>query len=226
MELRNGWYRADKGKHFVVTEKGAAECASYRHKTVGEPVDSYDVEAVAWAVDKGYVVEVDIPGWTKLTGYEVVYYINNNRLSAGNPQIFPIRQAAESYKKHYESYPWMRHELFIEEVEYEGVPLKESRTYNGQEVIDREHFFGFDSCEIGSYFTEDLVSEFMNLLPPVCMRSDCFQIGEPESCRMDKDGIYRCTYATFKRIAEGIWEYCGDCFIGENMRNGKEAVYV
>ena len=43
MELRrDGWYRADNGKHFVLTEKGKAECASYSYKTVGEPVDEYD----------------------------------------------------------------------------------------------------------------------------------------------------------------------------------------
>lgn len=38
MELRNNWYKADKGKHFVLTEKGKEECASYKHKTVGEVV--------------------------------------------------------------------------------------------------------------------------------------------------------------------------------------------
>ena len=121
MELRrDGWYRADKGKRFVLTEKGKAECASYSYKTVGEPVSEYDYEAVDWAVGKEYVIEVDIPGWTTLVGYEVVYYNNGYRLHAGNAQTFPTRKAAEAYKKHYESYPWWNDELFIEEVEYEG----------------------------------------------------------------------------------------------------------
>ena len=75
MELRSNWYKADKGKRFVLTEKGKKECANYRNKTVGEPVDEYDYEATKWSVDKGYVIETDIPGWTKgLKGYEVVYY--------------------------------------------------------------------------------------------------------------------------------------------------------
>lgn len=95
MELWNNWYKADKGKHFVLTEKGKEECTSYKYKTVGEPVDEYDYEAVEWSVDKGYVIETDIPGWTKgLKGYEVVYYNGKYRLSAGNPQIFPTRKAA------------------------------------------------------------------------------------------------------------------------------------
>ena len=226
MELRNGWYKADKGKHFVLTEKGKAECVSYSHKTVGEPVDEYDYEAVGWAVESRYVIEVDIPGWTTLEGYEVVYYHKGHRLTAGNPQTFPTRKAAETYKKHYESYPWMDHELIIEEVEYEGVPLSESKLYNRKEVIDKAHYFGLNACEIGSYFTEDMVNDFMDMLPPVCWRSDCAQIGEPTSQRIDENGKCRATYATFKRIADGIWEYCGDCFRGENVMRGKEPIYI
>lgn len=219
MRLRNdNWYETDKGKRFVLTEKGKAECASYKNKTVGESVDEYDNEATKYDVEKNFVEEVDIPNWTKLKGYEVVYYNGDYRLSAGNPQTFPTRKAAEGYKKHYESYSWFNHELHIEEVEYEGVPLSESQYFNGKEIIDKEHYFGLDSCEIGDYFTEDMVDNFMNMLPPACMRSDCSQIGEPKSHRLDENGKCRATYVTFKKIAKGIWEYCGDCFRGENVR--------
>lgn len=219
MELRHdGWYRADKGKHFVLTEKGKAECASYSHKTVGEPINEYDYEASVWDIEKSYLIEVDIPGWTTLKGYQVVFYHKGNRLHAGNSQTFPVRKAAETYKKHYESYKWFNNELFIEEVEYEGVPLSESIFYNGKEVIDQEHYFGLDAHEIGSYFAEDLVNDFMDMLPPVCMRSDCSQIGEPTSHKFDKNGDVHATYSTFKKIADGIWEYCGDCFRGTTER--------
>ena len=227
MQLRNDdWYRADKGKHFVLTEKGKTECASYSHKTIGEPVNEYDYEAVGWAINNGYLIEVDIPGWTTLKGYEVVYYNKEYRLHAGNPQTFPTRKAAEAYKKHYESYSWWDNELFVEEVEYEGVPLSESIIYNGKEVVDKEHYFGLDAHEIGTYFTEDMINDFMDMLPPACMRSDCSQIGEATSSRVDENGNGHATYATFKRIAEGIWEYCGDCFRGENVMRGTELAYV
>ena len=228
MELRNNWYKADKGKHFVLTQKGKDGCGSYKYKTVGEPVDKYDYEAVGWEVDKGYIVETDIPGWTKgLKGYEVVYYYKGeHRLSAGNPQIFPTFKAAEVYKKHYESYPWFDEELLIEETEYDGVPLGKSKMYNGKEVVDKEHYFGLDAHEIGDYFTEDMVNYFMDLLPPACMRSDCCQIGEPSSIRIDEEGKGRETYSTFKKIHEGIWKYCGDCFVGENYMHGKDIPYV
>lgn len=227
MRLRNdNWYEADKGKHFVLIERGKAKCASYRNKTVGEPIDEYDYEATRYDVESGYIEEVDIPGWTKLKGFEVVYYNGKYRFTAGNPQVFPTLKAAEGHKKHYESYPWWNDELFIEEVEYEGVPLSESQYYNGKEIIDKEHYFGLDACEIGDYFTEDMVENFMNMLPPACMRSDCSQIGEPNSYRIDENGKCRATYATFKKITEGIWEYCGDCFRGENVKRGTELQYV
>lgn len=163
----------------------------------------------------------------KLKGYEVVYYYKEkSRLHAGNPQVFPTRKAAEAYKKHYESYPWFNDELVIEEVEYEGTPLSESKIYNGKEIIDKEHYFGLDACEVGDYFTEEIIDDFMNMLSPVCMRSDCFQIGEPTSSEMDENGKYKSTYATFKRIAKDIWEYCGDCFKGKNTMTGKDIPYV
>lgn len=228
MELRNNWYKADKGKHFVLTEKGKEECASYKHKTVGESVDEYDYEATEWSVDKGYVIETDIPGWIKgLKGYEVVYYHKGKyRLSAGNPQIFPTRKAAEVYKKHYASYTWFNDTLVIEEVEYDGVPLSESKMYNGKEIVDKEHYFGLDAHEVGEYFAEDMIDSFMDLLPPACMRSDCSQIGEPCSSRIDENGECRTTYSTFKKVDDGIWEYCGDCFRGENYMHGKDIPYV
>ena len=228
MELkRDGFYKADKGKHFILTEIGKAECASYRNKTVGEPVSEYEDEAVHWAVEEGYLVETDIPGWTTLKGYEVVYYLNNHKLYVGNQQVFPLRKIAEIYKKNFESYSWMKdRKIVIEEVDYEGVPLSESKYFNGKEVIDQEHYFGLDACEIGSYFTEEMVEYFMNVLPPVCWRDDCAQIGEPYTLRIDDNGECKNTYDTFKKISDGIWEYCGDCFKGENVKRGREVSYV
>ena len=208
MKLRiNNWYQSDKGKHFVLTEKGKQECASYNCKTVGEPVSEYDTNAYKMDVEKGYVEEVDIPGWTILTGYQVIYYNNGYRLSVGNSQTFPTRKAAETYKKHYELYPWFNNELFIEEVAYEGVPLSESKMYNGKEVVDKEHYFGLDCCEIGDYFTEEMIDYFIGLLPPACMRTDCLQLGEARSSRIDEEGKGRTTYSTFKKVDDGIWEY-------------------
>lgn len=212
MELHKNYYRADNGKHFVLTKIGKMNVASYHNKVVGEPVSTYATEAVKWAVDEGYLEEVSIPGWTKLIGFEAVYYNKKCRIPVGNARVYPIRKAAEALKRHYESYPWFDHDIVIEEVEYEGVPLNESMIHNGKEVIDLDHYFGLDACEIGDYFAEDIINQLVNMLPPVCMRSNYIQIGGSISHEMNENGKNRPTYATFKRISENIFEYCGNCF--------------
>mgnify|MGYP006887196635 FL=1 len=214
LKYGNG-YKADRGKQFVlrtVPKKG-----EHTRLSVYEEGHIFKEYVPCYYVDDGFVVEEDIPGWTGLKGYQVVYYQGNKKIPVGSAQIFPIYKAAASYKKYYESCPWFDNALFIEDVIYEGVPLSKSKVYNGKEVIDNEHYFGLDACEVGDYFTEDMVDGFMNVLPPACMRSDCSQIGEPVSDKMDKDGKYKPTYTTFKKVDKGIWEYCGDCFIGENV---------
>lgn len=77
--------------------------------------------------------------------------------------------------------------------------------------------------KVGDKVDELLVDYFMDLLPPACMRSDCSQVGEPHSMRIDDvTGEYKNTYTTFKKISEGVWEFCGNCFRGENVERGME----
>ena len=84
-------------------------------------------------------------------------------------------------------------------------------------MIDRKHYFGLDACESGEYFSNELVHEFMDQLPPACIGSSYFQMGEPVS-HEEYNGRLRTTYATFNRISEGVWEYCGNCFKGEKTK--------
>ena len=72
----------------------------------------------------------------------------------------------------------------------------------------------------------DLLDELLGMLPPACTRSDCSQIGEPVSHRIAENGFEKPTYATFKKVEAGIWEYCGDCFLGENVCSGIELPYL
>lgn len=221
MELRrDGWYRADKGKHFVLTEKGQAEVAGYKYKIVGEPVSEYDTEAVRWSVESGYVIEVDIPDWVVKTGYEVVYDYMGYTLYAGNSMVFPERKLAENYMKHFQSFPWMDRELYIREATYEGRALKECREYNGKQVYNSDWYYGTACLETGDLVEKEIVDDIINCVPPTCMRSDCMQCGEPQSEKLNEvDGKWQLTYATFKQIDGGIYEFCGYCFAGENMEH-------
>lgn len=226
MELRDNYYWADKGKYFVLTETGKENVPSWRYDKVGEPVDEYGREAVHWAVEKGYLIEVDIPNWIQTTGYQVVYDYNGRTIAVGNPIVFHDLKLAENYKKNYESYPWMEHELYIIKTVYEGVKPQECREFNGKPVYNKDWWHSLDNFSIGDYLEEEIVEEVVYCLTPTCTRSHCMQCGEPTSHKIDEQGKIRETYSTFKMIAEGIYEYCGDCFAGENYRHGTEIPYV
>lgn len=221
MEKLKSEYKADNGRNFVLVRIPDRETnATLSTYKVGHVFGSYVAHQY---VESGCVEEIPIPGWTKLKGYEVVYYNDGYRLYAGNPQVFPNMEMAEKFKQHYEAYSWFQQKLLIEEVEYEGVPLKEAAVFEGKPVVDQTHYFGLHCYAAGDYFDKELVDELINSLPPACMKTDCMQMGEAISERLDeRTGRHRPTYATFKRITADIYEYCGDCFCGENKRHGKE----
>ena len=98
---------------------------------------------------------------------------------------------------------------------------------DNKKVIYTEDTFLYETARVGDLVTEDVVNNAINCLPPACMRSDCTQMGEPYSHQQDPStGKYRATYATFKRISDGIWEYCGNCFRGENVERGNPIIVV
>ena len=85
--------------------------------------------------------------------------------------------------------------------------------------------FDYSKAKVGDYVEQAVVDNAMDCLPPACLRSNCSQMGEPYSSRYDPDAkVWRNTYATFKRVSgsfpNGIWQYCGHCFRGENVERG------
>lgn len=102
-------------------------------------------------------------------------------------------------------------------------------TYNGKEVLTPETF-SYSKAQVGDFVSQEVVDNVMDLLPPACMTSECAQMGEPYSTRLDPEsGRYRDTFATFKRITsgrDGIWQYCGHCFCGENVERGTVPPFV
>lgn len=99
-------------------------------------------------------------------------------------------------------------------------------TYSGREVWMLENF-SYQSIQVGDYVEQAVVDDAMDMLPPACWRADCAQMGEPYSHREEPEtGKWKATFATFKQVANGIWEYCGHCFCGENVERGKDPCYV
>ena len=95
---------------------------------------------------------------------------------------------------------------------------------NGKKVFTSDEF-EYSKAKVGDYVEQQVVDDAMDILPPACYRADCAQIGEPHSHMDDPiTGRWRETYTTFKKIGgeypNGIWEYCGHCFRGENVERG------
>lgn len=219
MELRrDGWYQADKGKHFVLTEKGKIESASYINKVVGQPVDEYDTEAPETKIRNGFLEEVDIPDWVVTQGYRVVYDYKGNTIPAGSGNlIFHDLDIARKYRDNYNNKGY-KEMAYITDAVFEGREPKACDEYNGKLVYNDSWYYGPDALAVGDYVEESIIDDMVNALPPACMRADCIQCGEAYSTRLHPDGGYRNTYTTFKQVDEGVYEYCGDCFRGENSK--------
>lgn len=212
-------YKADKGFHFVATEIAKA-WASYRNCTVGEPLDDDDGFACRSLVEKGAVREVRDPDWVTLPGYKVVYYYNGNQLCCGNPEVFHNKEMAEAVMCKYQSYPWFDHKPYIVDAVYEGKRPKECRKVDGH-VIYNMDYWTYDR-EPGCYVEEEIAMECANCVPPRTFKSGMIQCGEPADSKAE--GY---TYATFIKVADGIWQWCGNCLAGETDPNkGTKILYV
>ncbi len=90
-------------------------------------------------------------------------------------------------------------------------------TFNGKTVHDKKSVWddlkGWDNVKVGTLLAQDIADDFQNDMPPACDRTDCLQHGEPYSCNE-----YGMTYRTLKKVADGVWEYCGACNKGRNVR--------
>ncbi len=204
-------YRAEKGKHFVLTERGK-EWASYRDCEVGKPIDNDDTWASVPMIEDGALTEVDDPDWVTLPGFRVVYDYKGNQIGCGNPHVFHDREMAERYMKNYASlyasFGWTDHVPYIIDAVYEGKRPTPNKEYKGKRVFTSDNWFG-NVGVAGDLVDDEVVDWFRDCVPPRTCRRDMVQCGEP-SCSC----IEGATYATFIRIDEDVWEYKGDCLGG------------
>ena len=68
----------------------------------------------------------------------------------------------------------------------------------------------------GDIVSEDLVDNFMDMLPPRAMSSGYLQVGEPHSHVYDIDHRLRPTYMTFAKC-DSQWRFYGNCFAYETI---------
>lgn len=67
-------------------------------------------------------------------------------------------------------------------------------------------------CQPGEEISKDLYEHFLNILPPISLKSDAsmcgFQVSEPHDHVKGKDGRYHARYATFG-TKDGKYYYLG-----------------
>lgn len=74
----------------------------------------------------------------------------------------------------------------------------------------------YDYLRVGDIVSEDIVDNFMNMLPPRAMSYGYLQVGEPYNHVYDISRALRATYMTFAKC-DGHWRYYGNCFAYETI---------
>ena len=74
----------------------------------------------------------------------------------------------------------------------------------------------YDYLRKGDIVSEDIVDNFMNILPPRAMSYGYLQVGEPYNHVYDSSRALRPIFMTFAKC-DGQWRYYGNCFAYETI---------
>lgn len=157
-------------------------------------------------------------------------YIHKNGGEIGMVQSwFPTREMAEKVlerkREHFYKLLEYKPEMHIAERDY-FTTLDECREFEGKKVYNEDWWF-YDAADIGDFVEEEIAEYAGNCVPPKHYTRNYIQCGEPHSSKFDEEkDKWRSTYATFVKVADGIWKWCGNCFVGETEERGKEMAWV
>ena len=83
----------------------------------------------------------------------------------------------------------------------------------------------YDYLNKGDIVSEDIVDNFMDMLPPRAMSYGYLQVGEPYNHVFDIDRRLRPTYMTFAKC-DGVWRYYGNCFAYETIDRSQSQLWL
>ena len=165
-----------------------------------------------------------------MKAYKVVYNHNGYEIEAGQNGWIPSRETAEKIlkNKQNDSLLYRDCDLYIteKEVTQEDVPYRDinavNREYNGKPVYNTETFY-FDAAEPGDYVEDKIARDAGECVPTPVYSERLIQCGEPHDSAFDDwSKKWRSTHATFMRVTEDVWMYCGNCFFGKTSEPPKE----
>lgn len=99
------------------------------------------------------------------------------------------------------------------EIKYNGKPkTMEEWESSGITAFD-------DYVALGDEVDEEIVDNFLGMVPPACHTKRLMQMGEADQHLPNANGNYEATYMTFEK-SDGQWYYRGYCFLCDT-RNKK-----
>ena len=222
MVKHGDYFEAEKGKHFVLTERGK-KWASYKNYKVGEPIEEDDRWTLAVLIEEGVLIEVDDPDWTTMKGYKVVRDYKGTQLPCGNHHTFYSKEMAERYRENYENLykSWGKDSKpYIIDAIYEGKQPKPNKKYKGKTLFVEHNWWG-EIGKIGDLVEGKIAMWFAECVPPRTFTKSMIQCGEPDSS--SNEGTL---YATFVKIDEDVWEYKGSCLAGHTEQDWTPIPFV
>ena len=163
--------------------------------------------------------------WNDNREYALFYEQNGKMIPVGSEGWVPTRTIANKLASYHELRKVLEgREILIRERPKQKLCQPMTR-YNGHVVYNEDYCY-FNALSIGDYVNEGIYNYFVNCMTPACMRADCIQLGEAADLRVDTDGITKTTFRTLKKVAEGVYQYCGKCFRGENIERGIAPSYT
>lgn len=120
-------------------------------------------------------------------------YFENERgekIKLGLPQIYSVLQTAV---------------IAQSEIKYNGKP-KTMEEWNSSGITEFDDYVG-----LGDEVDEEIVDNYLGLVPPACHTKRLVQMGDPVEHLPNANGRYEAVYMTFEKV-DGKWYYRGYCF--------------
>lgn len=99
------------------------------------------------------------------------------------------------------------------ELKFNGKP-KTMEEWNSSGITEFDDYVG-----LGDEVDEEIVDNYLDLVPPACHTKRLVQMGDPVEHLPNADGRYEAIYMTFEKV-DGKWYYRGYCFLCDT-RNKK-----
>lgn len=163
--------------------------------------------------------------WNDNREFALFYEHKGNMIPVGSEGWVPTRAIANKLASYHEMRKVIEGKQILIRERPKQKLCQPMERFNGKLVYNEDYCY-FNALSVGDYVNEGIANYFINCMTPACYRADCIQLGEAADLKIDTDGKTKTTFRTLKKVADGIYEYCGKCFRGENTERGITPSYT